>query len=123
MCAESNKPDQAGGGTAALSEALRSAVEKTFAAAAEPRDRAQGMLGDLSRLGQGPRQDLGRRGNEARVVSAAAASRMVEAVERVRLAGRDDLRRLTDRVVELEAELDRLGNRVQELESKSEVEG
>lgn len=92
-----------------MPDALRKAVERTFAAsaegAAETRDRAEEMLDQVAR-----------RGREARESSAGAASRVIEAVEGMRLASRDDVRALSDRVEEL-------SRRVSELEAQAKVEG
>ncbi|HZJ29584.1 MAG TPA: hypothetical protein VFD37_06320 [Solirubrobacterales bacterium] len=103
---------------------LRAAVEKTFAAAAaEPRGRAQDLLGDISRIGQGRREDLSRRSQEAREASSAAAARLVDTVERIRLTGREEVREVEDRVADLEAHLKRLSERVEALESNPKAEG
>lgn len=57
--------DQKGG----ASDALRSAIERTFAAtadqAAETRERAGELLDDVTRRGQEAREEVGRRGQEA----------------------------------------------------------
>jgi polyhydroxyalkanoate synthesis regulator phasin len=93
MSEEPKGSDQRG-----LSEALRAAIERTFAAsadsAAETRERAQELLDEVTR-----------RGREAR-----------EAVEGMRLTSRDELRSLEKRLEELSA-------RVEALEAKSKVEG
>ena len=55
---------------AGASDALRSAIERTFAAtagsAAETRDRAGELLDDVARRGQEAREEVARRGQEAR---------------------------------------------------------
>jgi polyhydroxyalkanoate synthesis regulator phasin len=60
-----SEPDQKGG----ASDALRSAIEKTFAAtadqAAETRERAGELLDDVTRRGQEAREEVSRRGQEA----------------------------------------------------------
>lgn len=109
------KSGSAGGG---LSDALRQAVEKTFAATAEPRGRAQGWIGDLSRRGQETRDDLSRRGVEARDVPAAAASRLAEMVE-----GLGQVKDLEARVSALEADVKRLEQRPCEPDTKPQAKG
>lgn len=88
-----------------LPDGLRTAIERTFSATAEgaagTRERAGGMLDEVAR-----------RGREARE----SASKVIEAIEGMRLANRDDLRELSDRV-------ERLSARVDELERKPKVEG
>jgi polyhydroxyalkanoate synthesis regulator phasin len=88
-----------------LPEALREAIERTFAAtadsAAEAGGRAQGMLDEVSRRGQKARD---------------AASSVIEAIEGMRLATREDMRAL-------EKQVESLSERVRRLESKSKVEG
>ena len=70
-------PDEKG-----ISENLRDAIERTFAAtaesAAETRGRAQDLLDEVSRRGQGARDAVTQRGQEARET---VVSRVVEAVE------------------------------------------
>ena len=60
------EPDPGGG----ASEALRSAIERTFAAtagsAADTRERAGELLDDVARRGQEARDEVARRGQEAR---------------------------------------------------------
>lgn len=119
--ADREEPDDPGGG--GLPEALRAAVERTFAAVAEPRGRAQDLLGDLTRRGQETREDLERRGVEAREASAAAASRLTESIERLRLAGREDLKQVEARVAALEDSVKRLEQRDSGRSSDPEVEG
>jgi polyhydroxyalkanoate synthesis regulator phasin len=88
-----------------LPEALRDAIERTFAATADSAagagGRAQEMLDEVSRRGQKARD---------------AASSVIEAIEGMRLATREDVRAL-------EKQLESLSERVQRLESKSKVEG
>lgn len=117
---EGKADDPEGGG---VPDALRAAVERTFAAVAEPRGRAQDLLGDLTRRGQETREDLGRKGIEAREASAAAATRLTESIERLRLAGREDLKRVEARVKALEDTVERLQQELSSREPKDEVEG
>jgi polyhydroxyalkanoate synthesis regulator phasin len=119
--ANEERPSETSGG--GVSDALRAAVEKTFAAVAEPRGRAQDLLDDLTRRGQETREDLGRRGLEAREASAQAAAKLAEAVDRLRSSNRDDLKRLEERIEALEETVKRLVNRENESEDKPEVEG
>lgn len=90
----------AGGG---LSDALRSAVEKTFAAAADPRDRAQELLGDIGRRGQAPRE---------------AAAKLSEIVEGLR-----QVKDLEARVKALEEDVRRLEQARSAGDPKPHVEG
>ena len=103
-----------------LSEALRTAIERTFAAtadsAAETRERAQELLDEVSRRGREAREAVARRGQEAQEASAEAAARVVEAIEGMRLPSREELR-------SIESRLDELAKRVAALEAKSKVEG
>jgi len=114
--------DERGG----VSEALRSAIERTFAATAdsaqETRDRAAELLDDAARRGQEAREEVARRGHEAREEVArrgqeareaprALADRIGSLLDRLRggepsdEATRAELKRLRRRVDELEAEL------------------
>jgi polyhydroxyalkanoate synthesis regulator phasin len=113
-----------------LSEALRAAIERTFAASADSasqtRGRAQELLDEVSRRGQEAGQAVARRGQEAGAASATAASRVIEAIEGMRLASREDLRAIeaqVDALAERIAQLEALANRVAQLESKAKVEG
>lgn len=117
---EERPPDTSGGG---VSDALRAAVEKTFAAVAEPRERAQDLLDDITRRGQETREDLSRRGLEAREASAQAAARLADAMDRLRSSSRDDLDRLEARIETLEETVKRLEQGQSEGKSKPEVEG
>ena len=92
-----------------VSESLREAIERTFTATAQTRERAGELLDEVTRRGQ-----------EAQEASAGMASRVVDAIEGLRLATKDDVR-------ELEARLAELSKRVSALESPrgpdSKVEG
>lgn len=103
-----------------MPDSLRTAVERTFAAtaegAAETRDRAGEMLDEVARRGRGAREAVAGRAQEARDSSAGAASRVIEAIEGMRLASREDVRALTEQVEEL-------SKRVRDLEAKAKVEG
>jgi polyhydroxyalkanoate synthesis regulator phasin len=124
--------DEGGG----ASEALRSAVERTFAAttgsAAETRDRAGELLDDVARRGQEAREEVARRGQEARDEVARRGQEARDEVSRRgqgvtdRISG--TLRRLRGgEIAELQREIDRLRKRVAELESdlksKSKLKG
>jgi polyhydroxyalkanoate synthesis regulator phasin len=123
--------DEGGG----ASDALRSAIERTFAAtadsAAETRERAGDLLDDVARRGQEARDEVSRRGQEAREE---VARRGQEARDEVTRRGQG----ITDRVsslvgrlrpdtADLQREVDRLRARVTELESqlksKSKLKG
>lgn len=110
-------------------EALRAAIESTFAAtagsAAETRDRAGELLDQVARRGQDAREVMARRGQEAGEASAGAASKVIEAIERMRVATREDLRELEGRLEQLARrieELERLEARVASIESQPPVE-
>jgi len=109
-----------------VSESLREAVERTFSATTEAGERAQELLDEVTRRGrdaadtvsqrgQDAREAISQRGQGAQEASAGAAARLVEAIEGMRLATRDELRAL-------ETEIERLSKRVSDLESESKVE-
>jgi polyhydroxyalkanoate synthesis regulator phasin len=114
--AEQRNKDEARG----LPDGLRTAIERTFSATAEgaagTRERAEGMLDEVARRGRGAREAVAGRAQDARESSAGAAGRVIEAIEGMRLANREDLRELSERVDKLSARLD-------ELERKPKVEG
>ncbi len=111
----------------AASESLRDAVERTIAATTEAGGRAQDLLDEVTKRGRDARESVSQRGQDAREAisqrgqgaqeaSAGAAAKLVEAIEGLRLATRDELRTL-------EEEVAKLSRRVSELESKPKVEG
>lgn len=111
--------DERGG----VSEALRSAIERTFAAtadsAAETRERAGELLDDAARRGQEAREEVSRRGHEAR-----------EEVVRRGQEAREAPRAVVDRIgstfqrlrggdpAAMQREIDALRKRVKELEKQ-----
>lgn len=100
VAAESEKEPESGrsaGGERPLSDSLREAVEGAFAATGLTRDRAQ----ELSDLTRDRAQDLV--GEVSRVSQEAR-----EALEGLRLPGRDEFEALAERVERLEQRLDRL---------------
>ena len=103
-----------------LPESLRQAIERTFEAtsgsAADARGQAGELLDEVSRRGREAREAVARRGQKASEASADAANRVIEAIEGMRVATREELR-------SLEKELQALSKRVEKLESKSKVEG
>lgn len=113
-----------------ISDSLREAIERTFAASAEAGGRAQELLDEVARRGQKAGEAVAQRGQEAREAitqrgqdaseaSAGVAARVVEAIEGMRLASREEVR-------ELEGQLAELAKRVTALESrgsKPKVEG
>lgn len=132
--------DQKGG----ASDALRSAIERTFAAttgsAVETRERAGELLDDVARRGQEAREEVSRRGAEAREEVARRGQEAREEVTRRGQEAREAPRALAGRVsgalqrlrgVDVEAmrrEIETLRNRVAELEqqgrrSKSKLKG
>src|SRR5437016_259523 len=96
--AEPSKSRQEGG----LPESLRTAIERTFAAtadsAAETRERAGELLDEVARRGQEARDVVSRGRHEAGEASASAASRVIDAIERMRVATRDDLHQVEKEV-------------------------
>jgi polyhydroxyalkanoate synthesis regulator phasin len=105
-------------GERGLPDALRAAVERTLAAAggagADTRGRAQDVLDEVARRGRG-----------AREASAAVTSRLVEAIQDMRLATGDEVKALGEqiealdrRIATLERELERRGPK-----SEPKVEG
>ena len=121
-----------GGGT---SEALRSAIEKTFAAtagsAAETRERAGELLDDVARRGQEAREEVSRRGQEAREEVARRGQEAREEVARRGQGVTDRVSSLIGRIrpetADLQREVDRLRDQVstleRELKSKSKLKG
>jgi polyhydroxyalkanoate synthesis regulator phasin len=103
-----------------LPDSLRQAIERTFEAtsdsAADARDQAGELLDEVSRRGREAREAVARRRQKAGEASADAAARVIEAIEGMRLATREDLR-------SLEREVKALARRVEKLESKAKVEG
>jgi polyhydroxyalkanoate synthesis regulator phasin len=101
-------------------DSVRTAIERTFAAtaesAAETRERAGAALDEVSRRGREARKTVTDRAQEARESSAGAAGRVIEAIEGMRLASREDVKELSKRI-------DELSRRVGELEAKAKVEG
>lgn len=114
------------------SEALRSAIERTFAAtvdqAVETRDRAGELLDDMAKRGQEARDEVTRRGQEARDEVARRGHEAREEVARRGQEAREAPKALMDRVTgairgfrnpdvtEMQDELDGLRRRVAELE-------
>jgi polyhydroxyalkanoate synthesis regulator phasin len=113
-----DEPQAEGGGA---SDALRSAIEKTFAATAgsadEARERAGELLDDVARRGQEARDEVSRRGHEAREEVArrglearrGVSDRLASVLGKLR-GGEDadrerEIERLRRRVAELEKEL------------------
>jgi polyhydroxyalkanoate synthesis regulator phasin len=103
-------------GDRSLQEALRAAVERTLAAtagsASETRGRAQELLDDVARRGQEARDTVGRRGQEAREASASVTTRVVEAIQEMRLASGEEVRALAAKLAAIE-------RRVSDLEQRS----
>jgi polyhydroxyalkanoate synthesis regulator phasin len=113
-----------------ISEGLREAIERTFAASAEAGGRAQELLDEVAKRGQKAGEAVAQRGQEAREAiaqrgqgageaSAGAAARVVEAIEGMRLASREDLREIEEQVAELAKRVAALETRG----SKPKVEG
>ena len=106
-------------GDRSVHEALRAAVERTLAAtagsASETRGRAQELLDDVARRGQEARDTVGRRGQEAREASASVTTRVVEAIQEMRLASGEEVRALEQQLAAIE-------RRVSDLEQRSRDE-
>lgn len=107
-------------------EALRAAIERTLAAtagsAALTRGRARDLLDEVARRGQEAREELARRGQEAREASAALTARVADALGDMRVASREDLRELSERLDSLERRLGALEEAVR-TRSQPKVEG
>jgi polyhydroxyalkanoate synthesis regulator phasin len=103
-----------------LPDSLRQAIERTFEAtsgsAAEARGQASELLDEVSKRGRDARDVVSRQRQKAGEASADAASRVIEAIEGMRVATREELRAL-------EREVKALAKRVEKLESKPKVEG
>ena len=101
-------------------DSLRAAIERTFAAtaegAAQSRERAGEVLDEVARRGREAREAVTGRAHDARESSERAASRVIDAIEGMRLASREEVRELSKQVEEL-------SRRVEELEAKAKVEG
>jgi polyhydroxyalkanoate synthesis regulator phasin len=102
-----------------IPDSLREAIERTFAATAEASGRAQELLDEVARRGQGAREAITQRGQEAQEASAGAASRVIEAIEGMRLASREDMRELEEKLAELSRRVAALETRG----SQGKVEG
>jgi len=113
MAEESKAEGQEGDAQRNVAESLRTAVERTFAAtadsAAETRGRAQDLLDEVAKRGQG-----------AREASTEAAQKVVGAAERMRGPSREEIRELENRLEELGAMVATLSGRVAALEALSE---
>lgn len=119
---ESGHAGDGGESAKGVSDNLREAIERTFSATAEAGERAQELLDEVakrgrgaresvSQRGQGARDALSQRGQDAQEASAGVAGRLVEAVEGMRIATREELRELEKQVAEL-------SRRVAKLESE-----
>ena len=112
MAEEEKTQEGAGDPQRNVAESLRTAVERTFAAtadsAAETRGRAQELLDEVAKRGQG-----------AREASAEAAQKVVGAAERMRGPSRDEVRGIEERLEEIDNTLKALSVRVAELDSLS----
>lgn len=108
-----------------VGDALRTAVERTLAAtagsAAGTRQRAGELFDEVARRGLAASQEVARRGEAAREE---ATGRLADAISDLRLADRDDVRSLSDRIRELEGRLGSLERllRREEDEANSQVE-
>jgi polyhydroxyalkanoate synthesis regulator phasin len=110
-----------------VGDALRTAVERTLAAtagsAAGTRQRAGELFDEVARRGRAASQEVARRGEAAR---GEATGRLADAISDLRLADRDDVRMLSERIGELEGRLgslERLLRREADSKSQVEVEG
>ena len=92
-------------GDRSIQEALRAAVERTLAAtagsASETRGRAQELLDDVARRGQ-----------EAREASASVTTRVVEAIQELRLASAEEVRALDEQLASIERRVSALEQRL-----------
>ena len=112
MAEQEKAQEGAGEDKRKVAESLRTAVERTFAAtadsAAETRGRAQDLLDEVAKRGQG-----------AREASAEAAQKVVGAAERMRGPSKGDVRGIEERLEEIELTLKALSARVAELDDLS----
>jgi polyhydroxyalkanoate synthesis regulator phasin len=103
-------------GDRSLQEALRQAVERTLAAtagsASETRGRAQELLDDVARRGQDARDTVSRRGQDAREASASITTRVVEAIQELRLASAEEVRALDEQLASIERRVSALEQRL-----------
>ena len=113
-----------------LQEALRAAVERTLAAtagsASQTRGRAQELLDDVAKRGQEARETVGRRGQEAREASASVTTRVVDAIQEMRLASGEDVRALDEQLAAIERRVADLEQRLSDApsgRSEPQVEG
>jgi len=102
-----------------LQEALRAAVERTLAAtagsASQTRGRAQELLDDVAKRGQ-----------EAREASALVTTRVVDAIQEMRLASGEDVRALDEQLASIERRVADLEQRLSDApsgRSEPQVEG
>ena len=113
MAEESKGEGQGSESQRNVAESVRTAVERTFAAtadsAAETRGRAQELLDEVAKRGQG-----------AREASAEAAQKVVGAADRLRGPSREEIEELETRMEELGAMVATLSKRVATLEVLSE---
>ncbi|HKJ35072.1 MAG TPA: hypothetical protein VKA36_00765 [Solirubrobacterales bacterium] len=149
--------DDRGDGGERTADALRTAVERTLAATAGSavgtRERARGLFDEVARRGEAARGEIGRRGEAARegvsrtrdaareqVVRGReaarsdlvrrgeeASGRLAELLSELKLADRDDLGPLAERLAGIEARLAELerglrGERLGEAGSKGEYD-
>jgi len=117
-------------GDRSLQEALRAAVERTLAAtagsASETRGRAQELLDDVAKRGQEARDTVGRRGQEAREASASVTTRVVEAIQEMRLASGEEVRALEEQLAAIErrvSDLEQRSRDARERDPEPQVEG
>jgi polyhydroxyalkanoate synthesis regulator phasin len=119
-----NKTESDPGGGA--SDALRTAIEKTFAAtsgsAAETRDRAGDLLDDVARRGQEARDEVTRRSQEAREEVARRGQGVTHRISLAlqRLRGGDDTEAMQRQIEYLRGRVAQLES---ELQAKSKLKG
>jgi len=120
---EKDSPDKG------LPESLRTAIERTFEATGSSgaaRERAGELVDEVSRRGREARDAVSRRGQKASEASADAASKVIDALEGMRVATREEVRDMQGQIDVLAgrvADLEVLATRVAALESKPNVEG
>lgn len=115
--------DQKGG----PSDALRSAIEKTFAAtadqAAETRERAGELIDDVTRRGHEAREEVGRRSQEALDEVARRGQEARDEVSRRGQEARDDLARRGQEAKDApKALVDRIGATLQRLRGGADAD-
>jgi polyhydroxyalkanoate synthesis regulator phasin len=84
----------------------------TAGSASQTRGRAQELLDDVAKRGQEARETVGRRGQEAREASASVTTRVVDAIQEMRLASGEEVHALDEQVAAMERRVTDLEQRL-----------